>query len=148
MKLNFETRKSLLFLQIVKDEIYEFINLPQINEFSFSADGAIEDLTYQIIEILKRLVSKHIKEDYKAIMQVIAYPKKMEENILIRSQSLWNSRTDDILSLEVESETLKFVIVIHGLIAWTSTYLNIYKKFMNCIKHLFVLVVFSHFPTN
>ena len=117
MKLNFETRKSLLFLQIVKDEIYEFINLPQINEFSFSADGAIEDLTYQITEILKRLVSKHIKEDYKAIMQVIAYPKKMEENILIRSQSLWNSRTDDILSLEVESETLKFVIVIHGLIA-------------------------------
>lgn len=77
----------------------------------------MDDFTYQITEIVKRLVYKHIKDNYKAIMQVIAYPKKMEENILLMSQCLWNSRTDDMLSLEIESETLKFVIVIHGLIS-------------------------------
>jgi hypothetical protein len=50
-------------------------------------------------------------------MQVIIYPKKSEENIIIMSQCLWNYRTDDVLSLEIENDLLKFFIVIHGVVA-------------------------------
>ncbi len=33
------------------------------------------------------------------------------------SQCLWNYRTDDVLSLEIETDVLKFFIVIHGVVA-------------------------------
>ena len=68
-------------------------------------------------EMLKRIVYQHIKDNYKAIIQVITYPKAMEKNTLIMSQCLWNYRTDDVLSLEIENDSLKFFIVIHGVLA-------------------------------
>ncbi len=67
--------------------------------------------------MLKEIIYKHIKDNYKVIIQVITYPKKDEENTFIMSQCLWNYRTDDVLSLEIETDILKFFIVIHGVIA-------------------------------
>jgi hypothetical protein len=95
----------------------ELINLPEIKELNYTDENATQTLTYEITEILKRIVYEHIKDNYKVVIQVITYPKHDEENILIMSQCLWNYRTDDVLSLEIESDTLKFVIVIHGVVA-------------------------------
>ncbi len=50
------------------------------------------------------------------IIQVITYPKKDEENTFIMSQCLWNYKTDDVLSLEIETDILKFFIIIHGVV--------------------------------
>ncbi len=67
--------------------------------------------------MLKRIVAQHIKENYKVVIQVMSYPKQDENNILIMSRCLWNYRTDDVLSVEIETDTFKFLIVIHGVIA-------------------------------
>jgi hypothetical protein len=67
--------------------------------------------------MVKQIVYQHIKDNYKVIIQVITYPKKDEANTFIMSQCLWNPKTDDVLSLEIETDVLKFFIVIHGLVA-------------------------------
>jgi len=95
----------------------ELINLPEIKELNYTDENATQALTYEITEILKRIVYEHIKDNYKVVIQVITYPKYEQENILIMSQCLWNYRTDDVLSLEIESDKWKFVIVIHGVVA-------------------------------
>jgi hypothetical protein len=58
-----------------------------------------------------------VKDNYKVIIQVMTYPKRDENKILIMSQCLWNYRTDDVLSIETETDTFKFLIVIHGVAA-------------------------------
>jgi hypothetical protein len=68
-------------------------------------------------EILKRIVAQHIKDNYKVVIQVMTYPKQDEQNILIMSRCLWNYRTDDVLSVEIETDTFKFLIIIHGVLA-------------------------------
>jgi hypothetical protein len=47
----------------------------------------------------------------------MTYPKQDENNILIMSRCLWNYRTDDVLSVEIETDTFKYLIVIHGVAA-------------------------------
>ncbi|CAF1241535.1 unnamed protein product [Adineta steineri] len=106
-----------LFSTIVKDQINELINLPEIKELQYTDDAAIQGLTYEITELLKRIVARHIKDNYKVIIQVITYPKNEEDKVFIMSQCLWNYRTDDVLSLEIENDTLKFLIMIHGIVA-------------------------------
>ena len=111
--------ESLLFLfQLVKDEMNELINLPQIKGLKHADENAVRAVTHQITEMLKGIVSQHIKDNYKVIIQVITYPKQNEEQTFIMSQCLWNYRTDDVLSLEIESDVFRFFIVIHGLVAW------------------------------
>ena len=95
----------------------ELINLPQIKDLEQSDENAIRALTYRITEMLKQIVYRHIKDNYKIIIQVITYPKENEEQTFIMSQCLWNYRTDDVLSLEIETDRLKFFIVIHGVVA-------------------------------
>ena len=66
---------------------------------------------------MKRIVAEHIKENYKVVIQVMTYPKENENKILIMSRCLWNYRTDDVLSVEIETDLFKFLIVIHGVVA-------------------------------
>lgn len=111
--------KKIIFfvlVQLVKDQINQLINLPQIKELKHSDENAVRTLTYEIIEILKKIICQHIKDNYKVIIQVITYPKKDEENTFIMSQCLWNYKTDDVLSLEIETDILKFFIIIHGVV--------------------------------
>ena len=95
----------------------DLINLPQIKELQHSDENAIRDLTSRMTEMLKQIVYQHIKDNYKVIIQVITYPKENEERTFIMSQCLWNYRTDDVLSLEIETDVFKFLIVIHGVVA-------------------------------
>ncbi|CAF2877220.1 unnamed protein product [Rotaria sp. Silwood2] len=106
-----------LFSTLIKEQINEFINLQHVKGLKYTDENAIRTITYEIIEILKQIVCQHIKDNYKVIIQVITYPKKFEENVSIMSQCLWNHRTDDVLSIEVESDLLKFFIVVHGVVA-------------------------------
>jgi hypothetical protein len=88
-----------------------------VKQLKHADENAIRALTNQITEILKRIIYQHIRDNYKVIIQVITYPKSSEENIIIMSQCLWNYRTDDVLSLEIENDILKFFILIHGVVA-------------------------------
>ncbi|CAF0937342.1 unnamed protein product [Rotaria sordida] len=106
-----------LFSSLIKDQINEYINLPQIKELKYTDENAIRIITSEITDLLKQIVYKHIKDNYKVIIQVITYPKKIEKNIFIMNQCLWNHRTDDVLSLEIETDLLKLFIVIHGVVA-------------------------------
>ncbi len=47
----------------------------------------------------------------------MTYPKQDENHILIMSRCLWNYRTDDVLSVEIETDTFKYLIFIHGVVA-------------------------------
>jgi len=47
----------------------------------------------------------------------MTYPKQDENNILIMSRCLLNYRTDDLLYVEIETDTFKYLIVIHGVVA-------------------------------
>ena len=47
----------------------------------------------------------------------MSYPKQDENSVLIMSRCLWNYRTDDALSVEVETDAFKFLILIHGIVA-------------------------------
>jgi hypothetical protein len=93
------------------------ISSPEIKGLEHSNENAVRDLTYQITEMLKQIIVKHIKDNYKAVIQVITYPKENENQTIIMSQCLWNYRTDDVLSLEIETDIFKFFIVIHGVVA-------------------------------
>ena len=93
------------------------LNLPQIKGLKYTEEHAARTVTYEIAEILKRIVAQHINDNYKAVIQVITYPKQDEQNILILSRCLWNYRTDDVLSVEIETDTFKFLILIHGVAA-------------------------------
>lgn len=83
----------------------------------YSEENAARTLTFEITEIVKRIVANHIKDNYKVVIQVLTYPKQNEDNILIMSRCLWNYRTDDVLSVEIETDVFKFLIVIHGVLA-------------------------------
>jgi ethanolamine utilization protein EutA (predicted chaperonin) len=95
----------------------ELINLPEIKDLKHSDEDAVRALTHQMTEMLKQTVFQHIKDNYKVIIQVITYPKQNEKETFIMSQCLWNYRTDDVLSLEMETDIFKFFIVIHGVVA-------------------------------
>lgn len=69
-----------------------------------------------MIELVKLLVARHIKENYKAIIQVLIYFKCDEEKLALNNRCLWNAQTDDLLSIELENELLKFWVVIYGLV--------------------------------
>ncbi|CAF3973157.1 unnamed protein product [Rotaria sp. Silwood1] len=106
-----------LFSTLIKEQINNFINLKHIKELKYTDENVIRTITYEITEILKQIIYQHIKDNYKVIIQVITYPKKIEKNILIMSQCLWNHRTDDVLSFEIETDLLKFFIILHGVVA-------------------------------
>ncbi|CAF3910186.1 unnamed protein product, partial [Rotaria sp. Silwood1] len=106
-----------LSFKLIKEQINNFINLKHIKELKYTDENVIRTITYEITEILKQIIYQHIKDNYKVIIQVITYPKKIEKNILIMSQCLWNHRTDDVLSFEIETDLLKFFIIIHGVVA-------------------------------
>ncbi len=93
------------------------MNLPQIKGLNYTEENAARTVTYEITEIVKRIVAKHIKDNYKVVIQVMTYPKQDENNILIMSRCLWNYRTDDVLSVEIETDTFKYLIFIHGVVA-------------------------------
>lgn len=67
--------------------------------------------------MLKRIVAQHIKDNYKAVIQVISYPKQDEDSIILMSRCLWNYRTDDVLSIEIDTDAFRFIILIHGVAA-------------------------------
>ena len=102
---------------MIKDQISHLLNLPQIKGLHYTEENAVRTVTYEITEIIKRIVVKHVKENYKVIIQVMAYPKQDETNIFIMSRCLWNYRTDDVLSVEIETDSFKYFIVIHGVVA-------------------------------
>ncbi|CAF3433237.1 unnamed protein product [Rotaria sp. Silwood1] len=106
-----------LFSILIKDQISQFLDLPQIKKLNYIEENAVRKLTYDITEILKRIVAQHVKDNYKVVIQVMSYPKQDENNILIMSRCLWNYRTDDVLSLEIETDAFKFLILIHGVAA-------------------------------
>ncbi|CAF1418695.1 unnamed protein product [Rotaria magnacalcarata] len=106
-----------LFSGIIKNQINELINSPQIKQLKYADENAIRTFTYEITEILKQIICQHIKDNYKVVIQVITYPKEIEENIVIMSKCLWNYKTDDVLSLEIETDEFKFFILIHGVVA-------------------------------
>lgn len=76
--------------------------------------NSIRLLTTEIIELVKRILSQHVKDNYKCIIQVISYSKIQEPKTFIRSECLWNAKTDDVLSIEIENDTWKFFLTIHG----------------------------------
>jgi hypothetical protein len=47
----------------------------------------------------------------------MTFPKQDENNILIMNRCLRNYRTDDVLSVEIETDTFKYFIAIHGVVA-------------------------------
>ncbi|CAF1099413.1 unnamed protein product [Rotaria sordida] len=106
-----------LFSILIKDQLSQLLDLPQIKKLNYTEENAIRKLTYDITEILKRIVAQHVKDNYKVIIQVMSYPKQDENNTLIMSRCLWNYRTDDVLSVEIETDTFKFLILIHGVAA-------------------------------
>lgn len=71
--------------------------------------------TTEIIEAIKKVVVQHTKDDYKIVIQVMSYRKYGEHRLVIRNQCLWNHRTDDVLSIETETNAFKFLIIIYGL---------------------------------
>lgn len=97
---------------MLRDRISDFIQLPQSKTL-----GPTEALTTEIIDLLKRLVVEHINDNYKAVIQVLTYPRETDGNVRLASQCLWNSHTDDVLLLEVQSETLNILVLIHGLVS-------------------------------
>ncbi|UJR27914.1 hypothetical protein I4U23_009174 [Adineta vaga] len=105
------------FSILIKDQISRLLNLPQIKQLKHSEENAARTVTFEITEMVKRIVAHHIKDNYKVIIQVITYPKQDENNILIMSRCLWNYRTDDVLSVEIETDVFKFLIVIHGVLS-------------------------------
>ncbi|CAF1071716.1 unnamed protein product [Adineta ricciae] len=105
------------FSFLIKDQISRLLNIPQIKQLKYSEENAARTLTFEITEIVKRIVANHIKDNYKVVIQVLTYPKQNEDNILIMSRCLWNYRTDDVLSVEIETDVFKFLIVIHGVLA-------------------------------
>ncbi|CAF3521620.1 unnamed protein product [Rotaria socialis] len=106
-----------LFSGIIKNQINKLINSPQVKQLKYTDENAIRTFTYEITENLKQIICQHIKANYKVVIQVITYPKEIEENIVIMSKSLWNYKTDDVLSLEIETDEFKFFILIHGVVA-------------------------------
>ena len=91
--------------------------MPEIKELYSIDDNATRKLTFDITEKLKQIVYQHIKDNYKVIIQVITYSKKNEEYVSIKSQCLWNYKTDDVLAFEIETDRLKFFIIIYGVIS-------------------------------
>jgi len=81
-----------------------------------SSGTSIELLTTEIIELVKQILSQCIKDNYKSIIQVISYLKTEETTTFIRSECLWNSKTDDVLSIEIENDSWKFFLTIHGFL--------------------------------
>lgn len=93
------------------------INLPEVKGLKYTDEHDVRQFTCQITEILKKIVCQYVKDNYKVVIQVISYPKEVQDNIVIMSQCLWNYKTDDVLSLEIETDIFKFFIVIHGVVA-------------------------------
>ncbi|CAF2352653.1 unnamed protein product [Rotaria sp. Silwood2] len=106
-----------LFSLLIKDQVSQLLDLPQIKQLNYAEENAVRKLTYEITEILKRIVAQHIKDNYKVVIQVMSYPKQDENSIIIMSRCLWNYRTDDVLSIEIETDAFKFLILIHGVAA-------------------------------
>lgn len=104
-------------MQIVKEQVSRLLDLPQIKQLKRSEENAARTVTFEITEMLKRTAARHVKENYKVVIQVTAYPKQDEDNLLIVSRCLWNYRTDDVLSVETETDAFKFLIVVHGVLA-------------------------------
>ena len=93
------------------------LETPRIKTLKYSDENGVRTLTNDVTEVIKRLVPLHVKENYKVIIQVMVYPKLDMNNILIMSRCLWNYRTDDVLSCEVETDAFKVLVVIHGVVA-------------------------------
>jgi hypothetical protein len=93
------------------------LNLPQVKALQYTDENAARTLTYEITETIKRIVARHIKDNYKIVTQVMTYPKRDEHHVFIMNRCLWNYRTDDVLSIETETDTFKVLVVIHGLVA-------------------------------
>ncbi|CAF1090210.1 unnamed protein product [Rotaria magnacalcarata] len=106
-----------LFSVLIKDQVSQLLDLPQIKQLDHVEENAVRKLTHDITEMLKRIVAQHVKDNYKAIIQVISYPKQDENSIVIMSRCLWNHRTDDVLSVEIDTDAFKFIIIIHGVAA-------------------------------
>ena len=93
------------------------IDLPEIRQLSLSKnDEDLQRLTSRMIELVKLLVSRHIKDNYKAIIQVLIYFKCDDEKVALTNKCLWNAFTDDLLSIQFENDSLKFVVIIYGLV--------------------------------
>ncbi|CAF0725844.1 unnamed protein product [Didymodactylos carnosus] len=104
------------FSVLVKNQIIRLLDV-RTKTLTYNDENGVRTLTYEITEIIKTLVCQHIKDNFKAIIQVISYPKQEQNNILIMSRCLWNHKTDDVLTIELETDLFRFVIVIHGVAA-------------------------------
>ena len=95
------------------------MDLPEIKQIPHADEEAVRNLTYRMTELLKLLVARHIKENYKVIIQVMTYCKDHPEQqtFFLMNRCLWNAQTDDLLSIELETDRLKCLIAIYGLVA-------------------------------
>lgn len=100
---------------MIKDQVYQLLNTPRIKELKSTEEATVRGITFELTEMIKPIVAQHTKDNYKVIIQVIAYPKQDERNIVITNRCLWNHRTDDVLTIEIETDVFKFLIIIHGL---------------------------------
>ncbi|CAF0966135.1 unnamed protein product, partial [Didymodactylos carnosus] len=104
------------FSVLVKNEIVRLLDAHR-KTLTYNNENGVRSLTYQITESIKTLVYQHIKDNYKVIIQVISYPKQEQNNLLIMSRCLWDYKSDDVLTIELETDLFKFVIVIHGIVS-------------------------------
>lgn len=92
------------------------IDLPEVRQLNLSKNEEdLQRLTSRMIELVKLLVSRHIKDNYKSIIQVLIYFKCDDEKLALTNKCLWNAFTDDLLSIQFENDSLKFVVIIYGL---------------------------------
>ena len=103
-------------MQLVQDQLCQLIDLPEIRQLNLTKnEDDLQRLTSRMIELVKLLVSRHIKDNYKAIIQVLIYFKCDDDKLALTNKCLWDALTDDLLSIQFENDHLKFVVVIYGL---------------------------------
>ena len=101
---------------MIKDQIQRLLDRPEVKQLKYSDESSARAVTNDLIEILKKIIAQHTRENYKVIIQVMSYPKQDEHRIVVHNRCLWDYRTDDVLSIETETNAFKFLIIIHGVV--------------------------------
>ena len=101
------------YFQLIQDQINQWMNSSEVKHIDVDDEQALQRLTHRIIDSLKWLVSRYVKQNYKIILQVFL-SKIEQKNLYLINRCLWNHQTDDLFSIELENDRLRILIIIYG----------------------------------
>nr|DBA17960.1 TPA: hypothetical protein GDO54_016263 [Pyxicephalus adspersus] len=96
----------------VKELIQEFL-MTRLRNVTYNPDTS-GDLTKNLCEDIKKMVRRYTPPRYKLICNM-AIGSKNQEDILMASQCLWDSYSDNITSCSYENSTMFCVVTVYAV---------------------------------